>query len=70
MFSDDFWSESDHQRKEFAEVTLGSFFRRVAISVQTIFAAKYAPDYPDRDAFGDDVAVPEAFKLGARADDK
>lgn len=70
MFSDDFWIESDPPRKGRTTVTLGSFFKKVAGSVQIIFAAKYAPDYPDRDALGDQVTLPEVLISGHRTNDK
>ena len=62
MFSDDFWSESDAPGKDLRPVTLGSFFKKMAGSVQSIFAAKYAPDYPDCDALGEQVTLPEVLK--------
>jgi hypothetical protein len=34
----------------------------MAGSVQSIFAAKYAPDYPDCDALGEQVTLPELLK--------
>ena len=70
MFSDDFWSEPDPPRKGRTQVTLSGFFKRIAASVQTIFAAKHAPDYPHDDALGDHVTLPETLtKSGRRADD-
>jgi hypothetical protein len=70
MFSDDFWSESDPPRRGRTPVTLGSFFKKMAGSVQTIFAAKYAPDYPERDALGDQVTLPEVLQSRHRANDE
>ena len=62
MFSDDFWSESDAPGKGLTPVTPGSFFKKMAGSVQSIFAAKHAPDYPDCDALGEQVTLPEVLK--------
>ena len=62
MFSDDFWSESDAPGKGLTPVALGSLFQKMAESMQSIFAAKYAPDYPECDALGEQVTLPEVLK--------
>ena len=70
MFSDDFWSEPDEQRKGPARITLRGFFKRIAASMQTIFAAKHAPEHPHDDALGDQVTLPEVLKPGHRTHDE
>jgi hypothetical protein len=64
MFSDDFWSEPE--RRKPAQITLGSFFKKVAGSLRTLFAAQHAPDYPDQDALGDQVTLPQELSNSGR----
>jgi hypothetical protein len=69
MFSDDFWSEPDQKRNAPTQITLSSFFTRIAAAMQTILAAKHAPDYLDQDALGDRVTFPEEISKAGHCGD-
>jgi hypothetical protein len=60
MFSDDFGAEA--QPEGDTEITLRSFFKRIAASIKEIFAAKHSLEDPDQDALGDHVAIPDELK--------